>query len=112
MMARMNSKTLLFCHMDLGWGDNDTPCRNEVFNDPKSIMIHMIENHGWNRLPELVRRDIENNKPHPKTKEIMTEVSYLLFIRDNPEEWFFDNQLIWSEFRNSHFKKTVEVNRS
>ena len=42
----------------------------------------------------------------------MTETSYLLFVKDNPKEWFFDNQLIWSEFRTQHFRKTVEVERS
>lgn len=27
----------------------------------------------------------------------------------DPEQWFFDNQLIWSQFRTSHFTKTLEV---
>lgn len=103
-MPRLTSKSMLVCHLDLGWGDS-IPCRNKVQNKPEFIRRHMIDEHEWNEIPQLVHRDISENKPHPKTKEIMTVKSYLEFISENPKEWFLDNQFWYQDFKTTHFHK-------
>lgn len=101
LMPRMNSRTMLFCHMELKWNDKDPdPCRDEVQNNAHSIMKHMITKHFWKVIPELARKECENQKD--------IDAKIKLYVH-TPEEWFIDNQLIWSEFRNFHFKKTLEV---
>ena len=104
-MTRLTKNSRLTCHMELEWVEGQEVCRDTILNNPVDLMNHMIDRHGWRLIPELAQRDINNKKPHPKTGTVMTESDYLLFIEFNPEEWFFDNQLIWSEFRNSHFRK-------
>jgi len=103
-MHRMNSETMLFCHMELKWNDKDpNPCRDEVQNNPESIRKHMIRSHGWKKIPELAQRECKNSEDE--------QTKYELYLT-NPVEWFFDNQIIWSHFRNSHFRKTFEVENS
>ena len=93
---RLNPESILICNLAL------RECGGEVLNDAKSLMNHFIT-HGWKKIPQLVAEDIANNKPHPKTNQLMTEESYLEFIDKNPEEWWYDNQFIWKDIRNLHF---------
>jgi hypothetical protein len=93
---RLNSNSILICNLAL------RECGKEVKNDPKSLMNHFIE-HGWKKIPQLVKEDIKEQRSHPKTNEIMTEESYLKFIDQNPEQWWFDNQFSWLDIRNLHF---------
>uniref|UniRef100_A0AAT9J7K5 ORF52 n=1 Tax=Nitrosopumilaceae spindle-shaped virus TaxID=3065433 RepID=A0AAT9J7K5_9VIRU len=94
---RLNPRSILVCNLAL------IECGGEMINTPKSIMEHMINNHGWRKVPEMAQEDIDQKKPHPKTKEIMTEESYLKFIDEHPEEWWLDMQFIWTDIRNIHF---------
>lgn len=96
MNDRLNPKSTLVCNLAL------RECGGEVLNDAKSLMNHFIK-HGWKKIPELVQRDIDDHKPHPKTNEMMTEESYLKFIDEHPEEWWLDNQFVWIDIRNLHF---------
>jgi|APSaa5957512535_1039671.scaffolds.fasta_scaffold150756_2 hypothetical protein len=96
MTDRLNSKSILVCDLAL------RECGKEVLNDAKSLMNHFIE-HGWKQIPQLAQEDIDEYKPHPKTKEVMTEKSYLEFIDKNPVEWWFDNQFSWVDIRNLQF---------
>ena len=93
---RLNPKSILICNLAL------RECGKEVLNDAKSLMNHFIE-HGWKKIPQLAQADIDNHKPHPKTNEIMTEETYLKFIDQNPNEWWYDNQFHWVDIRNLHF---------
>ena len=93
---RLNPESTLVCNLAL------RECGKEVQNNSKSLMNHFFE-HGWKKIPQLAQEDIDNHKPHPKTKEIMTEQSYLEFINKNPEVWWFDNQFNWRDIRNLHF---------
>ena len=107
MSDRLNPKSILVCNLAL------RECGKEVLNDAKSLMNHFVKEHDWKAIPELAQNDIDENKPHPKTKEVMTKKSYLEFIDKNPNEWWFDNQFIWSSIRNLHFlHKTSNKNRS
>jgi len=97
---RLNPKSILVCNLAL------RECKGEdgiLENTPKSMMEHMINKHGWRKIPQLAQEDIDEKKPHPKTKQLMTEESYLKFIDENPEEWWLDMQFIWSDIRNIHF---------
>lgn len=97
---RLNPKSILVCNMWLG----DCEGKNvEVLNDPKSLMNHFVEKHGWRKIPELAQEDIDNHKPHPKTKVIYTNETYLQMIDEEPQQWWFDNQFLWSDIRNIHF---------
>ena len=96
MTDRLNPKSTLVCNLAL------RECGKEVMNNPISLMNHFIE-HGWKQIPELAQEDIDNHKKHPKTNQIMTKESYLDFIDKNPNEWWFDNQFIWTDIRNLHF---------
>jgi len=98
--------------MDLGWSDNYNPCREEVYNTPESIRNHMVDGHGWSEIPDLPLRDILAKRPHPKTKEIMTKKQYMQFINNDAKEWFWDNQLYWIGFRNSHFPRKIKGAKS
>jgi hypothetical protein len=106
MNDRLNPKSILICNLAL------RECGKEVLNDPTSLMNHFIE-HGWKQIPQLAQEDIDQKKPHPKTKQLMTKKSYLEFIKNNPDEWWFDNQFIWTDIRNLHFlHKTSKGTRS
>lgn len=107
MSDRLNPKSTLICNLAL------RECGKEVLNDAKSLMNHFVIEHGWKKIPELAQRDIDDNKPHPKTNEVMTVKSYLKFIDENPNEWWFDNQFHWVDIRNLHFlHKTTKGSRS
>lgn len=104
---RLNPKSILICNLAL------RECGKEVGNNPTSLMNHFVKQHGWKKIPELAQRDIENKKPHPHTKEIMTEDSYLKLLENEPEQWWWDNQFFWRDIRNLHFlHKTSKGNRS
>ncbi len=94
---RINELSRLICHLDLGWGVHPKVCRMRVKNSPKTIADHLIVHHNWKSVPELVQREINEKK--------FTKKDYFKKLVENPEEWFIDNQLIWSDFRNLHFLK-------
>ena len=96
---RLNPKSILVCNLALR--ECNPPV--EVQNDAKSLMNHMIQYHGWKPVPQLAFEDIVEQKPHPKTKQVMTKESYLKFIDEHPEEWWIDLQYIWTDIRNLHF---------
>jgi len=96
-VKRLNEESLLICSLDLGFGVHGSVCRLRVKNNASSIMKHLIESHGWKRIPELVQNDIEQGK--------VTKKQYLVTVKENPEQFFLDNQLIWSVYRNIHFLK-------
>lgn len=90
---RINPQSELICHMDLGWTIQSLPiCRTRVKNNPGEIRKHMIEQHGWKKIPEL-------------TKEKFDKKELLSLYKENAQVWFVDNQLIWKNFRNIHFLK-------
>lgn len=93
---RLNPKSILVCNLAL------RECGKEVVNDAKSLMNHFIE-HGWKKIPELVKQDIDEKRKHPVTNELMTEKNYLEFIDKNPNVWWNDNQFHWADIRNLHF---------
>lgn len=105
-VKRLNEDSLLICNLDLGWGVGGSVCRSRVKNNPHSIMVHMVNHHGWNKIPELpfehVKKEIMSTDKEtlPKWKK-----QYLKELSNNPEKWFSDNQLIWSDIRNIHFLK-------
>jgi len=105
-VKRLNEDSLLICHLDLGWGVHGSVCRLRVKNNPHSIMVHMINHHDWNKIPELplehVKKEImsTDNETLPKWKK-----QYLKELSNNPEKWFSDNQVIWSDIRSIHFLK-------
>lgn len=107
---RLHTYSILVCNLAF------RECKGqdaEVLNDAKSLMNHFIEKHGYRKIPQLAQEDIDKMNPHPKTKEIMTEKSYLKWINENPNEWWFDNQFIWTDIRNLHFlHKTSKELRS
>lgn len=106
---RLNPKSILICNLAI------RECKPpvEVQNDAKSLMNHMIEKHGFRRIPQLAQEDIDEHKPHPKTKTRMTAEEYLKWTDENPEEWWLDNQFIWTDIRNLHFlHKTSKGTRS
>ncbi len=96
-VKRLNEESLLICHLDIGWGVHGSVCRLRVKNNPHSIMVHLVNHHGWESLPELVGREVEEKK--------YTKKEYFDKIKSKPEDWFFDNQLIFQDFRNIHFLK-------
>lgn len=87
----------LVCHIDLDWNKGDVLCRDIVKNNPHSLRYHLMNKHGWKPIPELALRECKTEKDqHEKVK---------LYL-DEPKEWWFDNQMFWSEFRKFHFRKT------
>jgi len=94
---RVSEESELICHLDLGWSVQPLVCRTRVKNNPKAIMNHLILSHGWKRTPELVQNDIVSGK--------ITRKQYTVTIKENPEQFFLDNQLTWSDYRNIHFLK-------
>ena len=106
MSDRLNPKSVLVCNLAL------RECGKEVENNPTSLMKHFIE-HDWKQIPELAQRDIDDKKPHPHTKKIMTEKTYLELLDKEPEQWWFDNEFQWIDIRNLHFlHKTSKKLRS
>ena len=97
---RLNPDSILVCNLYLRECKGDDALMK---NTPKSIMEHMINKHGWKQIPELAQEDIDNHKPHPKTKVIYTKESYLKFIDEEPEQWWYDLQFYWVDIRNIHF---------
>ncbi len=57
----------------------------------RQTLKESIKKDGWKIIPELAQKD--------------DRISTLKKYKDKPEEWFFDNQLIWTEFRKAHFRK-------
>lgn len=96
-VQRINEESELICHMDLGYVVEPNVCRTRVMNNAGATMKHLIEFHGWRKTPELVQSDIESGK--------ITKKQYAVTVKDNPEQFFLDNQLIWSDYRNNHFLK-------
>ncbi len=96
-VKRLNEHSLLICSLDLGWGVHGSVCRIRVKNNANGIMKHLIESHDWKKIPELVQNDIEQGK--------VTNKQYLVTVKEIPEQWFLDHQLIWSVYRNIHFLK-------
>jgi len=105
-VKRLNEDSLLICRLDSGWGVHGSVCRLRVKNNPHSIMVHMVNHHGWNKIPELpfeqVKKEIMSTDKEtlPKWKK-----QYLKELLINPEKWFSDNQVIWSDIKNIHFLK-------
>ena len=66
-------------------------------------MNHFINEHGFKKIPTLPQNDINNKRPHPSTKKIMTEKSYLDSVDKNAEIWWYDHQFYWIDMRNLHF---------
>lgn len=96
---RINPDSELICHLDLGWGIQTKPiCRTRVKNSPGEIRQHMMEKHGWHLIPELELKEILSDKK-------ITEKEKIAYYKENPIQWFYDNQLIWKDFRNMHFLK-------
>jgi len=96
---RINPESELICHMDLGWGIQSKPiCRTRVKNNPGEIREHMMEKHGWNLIPELELKEIS-------IKKIISKKEKIEFYKQDPIQWFYDNQLPWKDFRNIHFLK-------
>ena len=107
MNDRLNPKSILVCNLAL------RECKGEVLNDAKSLMNHFVEKHDWKKIPQLVQKDILNQKPHPHTKEIMTVKTYLKLLDEDPQQWWWDNQFYWVDIRNLHFlHKTSKKLRS
>jgi len=94
---RVNEQSELICHLDDGWSVVPLVCRTRVKNNAEAIMKHLVNSHNWKKTPELVQNDIESGK--------ITKKQYAVTIKENPEQWFLDNQLIWSVYRNIHFLK-------
>jgi len=105
-VKRLNEDSLLICHLDVGWGVIGSVCRLRVKNNPHSIMVHLVNHHEWDKIPELpieqVKKEIMNTDKEtlPKWKK-----QYFKELSNNPEKWFFDCQLIFQDFRNIHFLK-------
>lgn len=105
-VKRLNEESRLICSLDLGWGVHGSICRSKVKNTPYSIMVHMINHHGWNEIAEIpleqIKKEIMSTDKEtlPKWKK-----AYLKGLLTNPEKWFLDNELICSDFRNTHFLK-------
>lgn len=114
-VKRLNEDSLLICHLDLGWGVHGSVCRLRVKNNPHSIMVHLVNHHGWKNIPELAQNDFNKKMNELSVSEISdteftqtrdTELKKLAKIyRNNSEEWFYNNQLIWENFRSHHFLK-------
>lgn len=103
---RVNEFSRLICHMDLGWGVNSKVCRMRVRNNAESIMIHLIDHHGWKLIPELPLEKIKSEMiPNDHKSLDKWKKLYLKTVTENPEGWFNDNQLLWSDYRNIHFLK-------
>lgn len=93
---RIKSNSELICHMDLGWGIQVTPiCRERVTNNPGGIRDHLLEKHGWKRIPKIEYEEMNS-------KERRTQLDY---YKKNPEAWFNNNQIYWKDFRNAQFLK-------
>jgi len=93
---RLNPKSVLICNLELDWGQKKPLCRDEVTNNPHSLMRHMIKKHKWQGIPELALRECKTM--HDKKEK-------LNLYNKNPEEWFLDNQFIWSHIRSYHFRQ-------
>lgn len=114
-VKRLNDESFLICHLDLGSGVHGSVCRLRVKNTPYSMMVHMINHHGWKQIPELAKKDFDKKMNELAVSEISdtkfsetrdTELKKLAKIyTNNPEEWFYNNQLIWENFRSYHFLK-------
>ena len=112
---RMNDFSRLICHMDLGWGVQPNVCRTRVRNNPESIMIHLIDHHDWKLIPELKEKEFDDemkiladskisDKGFSKKRDGQYKDLFQNY-KENPEQWFNDNQLLWSDYRNIHFLK-------
>lgn len=105
-VKRLNDESFLICHLDLGWGVHGSVCRLRVKNTPYSIMVHMINHHGWKQIPELPLKKIQAEMiPNDHESLDKWKKLYIKTIADNSKEWFSDNQIIWEDFRNIHFLK-------
>ncbi len=105
-VKRLNDESFLICHFDLGWGVNGLVCRQKVKNTAYSIMVHMINHHGWKQIPELPLKKIKSEMiPNDHESLDKWKKLYIRTIADNSKEWFFDNQLDFESIRNTHFLK-------
>lgn len=103
---RMNEFSRLICYLDLGWGVDSKVCRMRVRNNAESIMIHLIDHHDWKLIPELPLKQIQEEMiPNDEVSLSKWKKLYLKTVTENPEKWFNDNELLWSEYRNNHFLK-------
>ena len=114
-VKRLNEDSLLICYLDLGWGVHGSVCRIRIKNNACSIMVHLINHHGWKTIPELREIDFQKEMKELADSGISdTEFSetrdtklkkLAKFYINNSEEWFHDNQMIHEDFRNMHFLK-------
>jgi len=103
---RLSEDSELICYMDVGYVVEAKVCRTRVKNTPSAIMKHLIEFHGWRKIPELPLEAIQRETMPNDTQSLSKwKKLYLKTIAENPEKWFNDNQLIWSNYRNIHFLK-------
>jgi len=94
---RLARNSDLVCNIDLDWNQDGVFCRDIVKNNPHSLRYHLMNKHSWKPIPELALRECKTDEDEHKKAKL-----YL----DEPKEWWIDNQIIWSEFRKFHFKKT------
>lgn len=94
--GRLTNKSDLVCNLELDWNNDGKVCRDLVQNNPESIRKHMIKKHGFKKIPELAQRECKNSEDEQE--------KYKLYLT-NPEEWFFNNQYIYREIRNFHFRR-------
>lgn len=87
----------LVCNIDLNWYKKDNLCKDIVKNNPQSLRYHIINKHGFSIVPHIALKECNSDEEiYEKTK---------LYL-DEPKQWWLDNQIIWTAFRNLFFKKT------
>jgi len=114
-VKRVTEDSMLICHLDLGWTVKGSVCRMRVQNKPNHIMSHMIVNHGWKPVPDLVMKDIIQDVKLHSDPTIPDEVfnnrvsngkiEQIEKYHQDGNKWFSDNQLIYTNFHNTHFLK-------
>lgn len=97
---RLRPDSDIECNMELDWANNGKVCRDLIKNNPNAVREHMIKRHGWQEVPQL-EQEHRIRKLYDKA---LTD-----FYEQNPKEWFFDNQLIYQEFRKQRFKNPLLI---
>jgi len=105
-VKRLSDESYLICHFDQGFGVHGSVCRERVHNNSFSIMVHLINHHGWNQIPELPLCRIKSEMiPNDNESLEKWKKLYIKKVTGNSNEWWIDNQLNWENFRNCHFLK-------
>lgn len=91
----LTPKSKIQCNMELDWNDDGNVCRDLIENNIKSVREHMIKRHGWQVIPQLEQ---EHRRHKLYGKDLKN------FYEEDPKQWFFDNQLIFQQFKKQHFK--------